>query len=84
MGRILVSGATGIVGTPLVAELDTLGADVLVMRSHGEPSPGARVPSFDDRASLERAFDGIDVVLLPFPLAPDMPAMARMARSTTT
>ena len=78
MNRILVSSATGTIGTPLVQRLRELGATFTTMSS----KPSARSPQahvvgdFDDRGSLERAFAGIDTLFLLLPLVPNKLALA--------
>ena len=78
MNRILVSSATGTIGTALVQRLRELGATFTTMSS----KPSARSPQahvvgdFDDRGSLERAFAGIDTLFLLLPLVPNKLALA--------
>ncbi len=67
MNRILVTGATGAIGSRLVARLNELGADFTTMSS--KPGQGAQ-GDFADAASLTRAFTGIDTLFLLLPLAP--------------
>jgi len=66
MTRILVTGATGNVGTHVVRELRARGADVRAF--------SRAVGNFDDPASLRRALDGVDRVYL---CAADGPAKVR-------
>lgn len=74
--RILVTGATGTVGSPLVERLRTAGADVVTMSSR----PGAdRQADFGDPTSLARAFADIDTLFLLLPLAPGKLGFARHA-----
>jgi uncharacterized protein YbjT (DUF2867 family) len=82
MSRILVTGASGTIGSALVAQLQSRGADFGVMRS----KPGADVPGvptavgdFADRASLERAFAGVHTLFLLLPLVPHKLELARNA-----
>ena len=78
MNRILVSSATGTIGTAPVQRLRELGATFTTMSS----KPSARSPQahvvgdFDDRGSLERAFAGIDTLFLLLPLVPNKLALA--------
>jgi uncharacterized protein YbjT (DUF2867 family) len=68
-GRILVLGATGTVGTPLVAELVARGEQVRAASRHATPVPGAEAVRFDhlDPSTHEAAFEGVDraYVLIP-------------------
>lgn len=80
--KILVTGATGNIGSPLVQELKALGADFAVMSS----KPGATVSGVEMRhgdfasvSSLTEAFAGIDTVFLLFPLVPNKVELARNA-----
>jgi uncharacterized protein YbjT (DUF2867 family) len=68
--KILVTGANGTIGKPLVQTLQTLGADFEIMTSKPAPSSvaGVRVADFNDVAALTRAFTGIDTLFLLFPL----------------
>ena len=76
MGKILVTGASGNIGTPLVAALRAQGADFEVLRSTGVAAAGVRVASFDDPAALTRAFSGIDTLFVLLPLVPNKIALA--------
>ena len=68
-GRILVLGATGTIGAPLVAELVARGEQVRAVTRHATPVAGAEAARFDylDPATHEAAFDGVDraYVLVP-------------------
>ena len=80
--RILLTGATGTIGTELAGQLRALGADFAVMnRTTGRAPQGVREVQGDfmDPASLARAFAGVDTLFLLFPLVPEMPAMATNA-----
>jgi uncharacterized protein YbjT (DUF2867 family) len=80
--RILVTGATGHVGSELVRVLQQRKADFAVMASpSGRSAPGvlAVEGDFADRASLERAFRGFDVLFLLLPLVPNKLELARNA-----
>jgi uncharacterized protein YbjT (DUF2867 family) len=79
--KILITGASGNIGIPLVAALKAAGADFAVMRSHSATDNviETRVASFDDVASLTKAFTGIDTLFLLFPLAPSKIEFAKNA-----
>ncbi len=78
--RILVTGATGNIGTPLVRQLRSAGADFAVMRSQGiATGEGVRVASYEDVNALTRAFDGMDTVFLLLPLVENKLQLARNA-----
>jgi uncharacterized protein YbjT (DUF2867 family) len=79
--KILVTGASGNIGQPLVAALKAAGADVEIMRSKAGEEVGVptRVASFDDVASLTKAFTGIDTLFLLFPLVPKKIELANNA-----
>jgi len=68
-GKILVLGATGTVGTPLVAQLLAAGETVRVASRNATPVPGAETVRVDlaDPSTLAPAFEGVDraFVLLP-------------------
>lgn len=79
--KILVTGASGNIGAPLVAALKAAGANFSVMR-HKASSDSAieeRNASFDDVAALTKAFDGIDTLFLLFPLVPNKIDFAKNA-----
>jgi uncharacterized protein YbjT (DUF2867 family) len=79
MNRILVTGASGTIGTPLVAGLRAVGADLLTLRSRGTPQAGERVASFEDVDALTRAFEGVDTLFLLFPLVENKRVLAANA-----
>ncbi len=68
--KILVTGASGNIGAPLVKELQTLGADFAILRSKPVAASDVetRVADFTDIAALTKAFSGIDTLFLLFPL----------------
>lgn len=80
--RILVTGATGTIGSALVRALQARGADFAVMTS----KPATRtdgvpvvVADFADRASLDRAFASVHTLFLLLPLVPNKRVLARHA-----
>jgi len=80
--KILVTGATGNIGSPLVQELKASGADFAVMTS----KPGATIAGVETRygdfasaATLTAAFNGIDTVFLLFPLVENKVDLAKNA-----
>jgi len=77
MNKILVTGASGNIGTPLVQALLSRGADFEVMRSQAGEASATRVASFSDVAGLERAFAGIDTLFVLLPLVPNKLQLAR-------
>jgi uncharacterized protein YbjT (DUF2867 family) len=78
---ILVTGATGNIGQPLVALLRAAGADVVAGSPSGASVDGVvgRRVDFNDTASLATAFAGIDALFLLFPLIPNKVELARHA-----
>ena len=70
MNKILVTGAAGNIGAPLVQALRSQGADFEVMRSRPQAGEDARVASFADQAGLRTAFAGIDTLFVLLPLVP--------------
>lgn len=80
--RILVTGATGNIGSEIVKRLRARHADFAIMTSRPGSAPAgvAEVEGdFLDPASLRRAFAGVDTLFLLFPMVPDMPLMAANA-----
>jgi uncharacterized protein YbjT (DUF2867 family) len=70
-GKILITGASGNIGTALQQELAASGLDyVLGTRRHGEINASAptRTVDFGERAQLERALEDIETVFLLLPL----------------
>jgi len=73
--RILVTGASGTVGSAVVAALEARHIDFSVMRSHADASPGKHpvvIGDYARRETLRAAFAGFDVVFLLQPLLPDL------------
>jgi uncharacterized protein YbjT (DUF2867 family) len=68
-GKILVLGATGTVGAPLVAQLLAAGEAVRVASRKATPVPGAESVQFDfaDATTHAGAFDGVDRAFLLLP-----------------
>jgi uncharacterized protein YbjT (DUF2867 family) len=79
--NILVTGASGNIGKTLVTALKTANSDVTIMRSkaNADHSTTTRIASFDDVASLTKAFSGIDTLFLLFPLVPNKIELAKNA-----
>lgn len=80
--KILVTGATGNIGSALVQELKTSGADFAVMTSKsGTTIAGVetRYGDFGSVASLTAAFKGIDTLFLLFPLVENKVELAKNA-----
>ena len=72
---ILITGATGTIGTQLLQALANKGLDLAVMTSRpGHSVPGFRTihGDFSNPDSLRAAFAGFDTVFLLQPLAPQM------------
>ncbi len=76
MNRILITGASGNIGVPLVQALQTRGADFEIMRSRSDTGSAARVASFADKPALEKAFAGIHTLFVLLPLVPDKVELA--------
>jgi len=71
-----VALAGGTSGNPLVKRSGEIGADFAIMSSR----PGVGIlGDFNDPASLEPAFAGVDTLFLLFPFVPGMLALARNA-----
>jgi uncharacterized protein YbjT (DUF2867 family) len=74
--HILVTGASGNIGTPLVQQLRAVGANFSVLRSKGQADASTRVASYDDVNALTRAFEGVDTLFLLLPLVENKLALA--------
>jgi uncharacterized protein YbjT (DUF2867 family) len=78
--KILVTGASGTIGSALIKELQSTGTEFEVMTSkpnaqvHGQT---ARQASFEDVAQLTEAFKGIDTLFVLLPLVPHKVQLAR-------
>lgn len=68
MSNILVTGASGTIGSALTPRLRELGAEFGAMSSR--PGPGV-LGDFNDVASLTRAFAGVQTLFLLLPLVPN-------------
>ena len=77
--HILVTGASGNIGTPLVQQLRAAGADFSVLRSKGQPDAATRIASYDDVDALTHAFEGVDTLFLLLPLVDNKLALAANA-----
>lgn len=79
MSKILVTGATGTIGTEVVQRLKAIGADFSALSSKATEVQGiqARMGNFDDSGSLEAAFAGIDTLFVLLPLSPGKVERAR-------
>jgi uncharacterized protein YbjT (DUF2867 family) len=79
--KILVTGASGNIGAPLVKELQALGADFAILRSKPAAASDTetRIADFSDVAALTKAFVGIDTLFLLFPLVENKVELARNA-----
>ncbi len=82
--KILVTGASGNIGTPLVKELQTLGADFAILRSkpvsvNTTNNIENRVADFTDVTALTKSFSGIDTLFLLFPLVENKIELAKNA-----
>lgn len=79
MSNILITGATGTIGTQVVQQLKAAGADFTILSSKSSESQGiaARKGSFDDVASLKAAFAGVDTLFVLLPLVPNKVQLAR-------
>ena len=77
--HILVTGASGNIGTPLVQQLRATGADFSVLRSQGPADATTRVASYTDVEALTRAFEGVDTLFLLLPLVENKLSLAANA-----
>ena len=88
MNRILVTGASGNIGRPLLAALTAQNANVKAMSSKAIAATATATATatansvagdFADPTSLQRAFAGIDTLFLLLPLVPNKLDLARNA-----
>lgn len=84
MNQVLVTGATGSVGSSLVPELSTRGVPVRVFTRDRDAAVSLfgsevdyAVGDFDDLSSVERAVEGVDQVFLASPNHPRQDAWER-------
>lgn len=79
MNRILLTGASGTVGSELVKALQQSGADFELASSSGKRVEGlpVRALDFNDPASLRSAFAGIDTLFVLLPLVENKVQLAR-------
>jgi NAD(P)H dehydrogenase (quinone) len=78
MNHILVTGASGTIGSALIETLRNQGADFAVMSSR-KGIPGAVFGDFAVVDSLKAAFAGVDTLFLLLPLVPDKLQLAANA-----
>jgi uncharacterized protein YbjT (DUF2867 family) len=76
MNKILITGASGNIGTPLIQALRSQGADFEIMRSKADAAEKTRIASFADVAGLKAAFTGIDTLFVLLPLVPNKVQLA--------
>lgn len=78
---ILITAASGNIGRTLVQQLKAAGAAVIAGSSSGKSVDGvpSRHVDFEDVASLQTAFAGIDTLFLLLPLVPNKLALAKNA-----
>lgn len=78
---ILISGASGTIGSELLRQLKAAGADVLAGSSSGKTCDGVatRRMDFADLQSLHSAFQGVDTLFLLLPLQENMHSLASNA-----
>jgi uncharacterized protein YbjT (DUF2867 family) len=77
MSNILITGASGTVGSALVSALRSRGIAFQTMRS--SPTEGAVSGNFADIQSLAEAFGGVETLFLLLPLTPDLPTFGHQA-----
>ncbi len=76
MSNILITGASGNIGQPLVQALKAQGTAFETLRSKPSADRSARSASFDDLRGLSHAFEGIDTLFVLLPLTPSKLAQA--------
>lgn len=77
MNRILITGASGTIGTQLVKTLRAQNVSFEILRSSPQPGGAARVASYADPDSLRGAFTGIDTLFVLLPLVPNKLELAK-------
>jgi uncharacterized protein YbjT (DUF2867 family) len=78
--RILVTGATGTVGSHLVRELNKTDHTILQAVTTEDKAGDEKVyVNFADKESLLKAFKGVDTLFLLFPMVDDMVQYGRNA-----
>jgi uncharacterized protein YbjT (DUF2867 family) len=77
--HILVTGASGNIGTELVEQLRAAGTAFSTLRSKGTADASTRVASYDDVDALTRAFEGVDTLFLLLPLVENKLTLAANA-----
>ena len=79
MNKILLTGASGTIGTELVKALQQAGADFELASSSGKGVAGVplRALNFNDPASLRTAFSGIDTLFVLLPLVANKVELAQ-------
>jgi NAD(P)H dehydrogenase (quinone) len=84
--KILVTGASGYQGAAVVKELTQQGFVVKAMVHHNDSNLSVEKvqASFDDAASLTKAFEGIEKVYLSFPLIFDEEKLLQFAANIVT
>lgn len=78
MNHILVTGASGTIGSALIERLRAQGADFAVMSSR-KGAAGSVFGDFADVDSLKTAFAGVDTLFLLLPLVPNKLQLAANA-----
>jgi uncharacterized protein YbjT (DUF2867 family) len=79
MNNILITGATGTIGTQVVQQLKSAGIDFALMSSKSAYVQGiqAREGNFEDIESLKKAFAGIKTLFVVLPLVPNKIELAQ-------
>jgi uncharacterized protein YbjT (DUF2867 family) len=73
---ILITGATGTIGSALVSQLTSTGTPFLTLSSK-EGKGASRVASFESVPALTQAFKGVDTLFVLLPLVPNKLELAR-------
>ncbi len=77
MNQLLITGASGNIGRELTQALRAKGLAFDTLRSKPSAEAGTRVASYDDPASLTRAFEGVQTLFVLLPLTPQKLQHAR-------